>query len=103
MLPLGSFIFPRSWAQTDFKGPIKIFQSFNLAEYLFHRNCGEGKGSEDRAGGEMCMYLYDFLSLGQHLEDSGQSSWLLYHVRLGRTGMSLNAPVMGNGGGGSGR
>ena len=51
----------------------------------------------------MCMYLYDFLSLGQHLEDSGQSSWLLYHVRLGRTGMSLNAPVMGNGGGGSGR
>lgn len=47
--------------------------------------------------------LSDFLSLGQHLEDSGQSPWLPYHVCLGRTGMSLNAPVMGNGGGGSGR
>lgn len=60
-------------------------------------------GSEDRAGGEMCAYLSDFLSLEQHLEDSGQGSWLPHHVCLGRTGMSLNAPVMGNGGGGSGR
>lgn len=66
-------------------------------------NCGEGKDSEDRAGGEMCMYLSDFFSPGQHLEDSGQSSWLPYHVCLGRTGAFLNAPVMGNGGGGSGR
>ena len=37
----------------------------------------------------MCAYLSDFLSLGQHLEDSGQGSWLPYHVGLGRTGMSL--------------
>lgn len=40
---IGSFIFPRSWTQTDFKSPIKIFQSFNLAEYVFHKNCREGR------------------------------------------------------------
>lgn len=27
----------------DFKGPIEIFQSFNLTEYLFHGNWGEGR------------------------------------------------------------
>lgn len=37
------FYFPRSWTQTDFKSPITIFQSFNLAEYVFHKNCREGR------------------------------------------------------------